>query len=290
MTEGFLVVDKPSGITSHDVVARVRRATGIRKVGHAGTLDPMATGVVVVAIGRVTRLIRYVQEYQKEYVTTGVFGVATDSLDADGAVLSREPMPVGADEIRGVLGRFRGPIDQVPPMVSALRVGGERLYEIARRGETVERASRRVVVHELELTGFVPGPYPEASFRVVCSKGTYVRSLVDDIAQALGGRAHLSALRRTRVGSLGLDRAVGVDDLESFSEHLLSPADALAGLPSVSVDEAVATAVSHGLRFATGPVAGIESDVATAVVGPEGDLLAVYRRAGSEAAPEVVLA
>lgn len=135
MAEGFLVVDKAPGITSHDVVAAVRRVTGVRKVGHAGTLDPMATGVVVVAIGRVTRLIRFIQDLPKEYLATGVFGVATDSLDADGAVLERSPMSITEADLEAVLPRFTGALDQIPPMVSALKVGGERLYELARRGD-----------------------------------------------------------------------------------------------------------------------------------------------------------
>lgn len=290
MTEGFLIVDKPSGITSHDVVARVRRASGIRKVGHAGTLDPMATGVVVVAIGRVTRLIRFVQELTKEYVSTGVFGVATDSLDADGAVLAREPMGITAEDIEAVLPRFLGEIDQVPPMVSALRVGGERLYEIARRGETVERTARRVVVEELELTDFNPGPYPEATFRIVCGKGTYVRSLVDDLAAALGGRAHLSALRRTRVGSLGLDRAVPGNEIALDEARLLTPAEGLADLSAITVEPEVAEGVRHGARFATGPVAGIAPGRPTVVLDTEGALLAVYTRTANVARPEVVLA
>ncbi|MGH8912690.1 MAG: tRNA pseudouridine(55) synthase TruB [Acidimicrobiia bacterium] len=289
MTEGFLIVDKASGMTSHDVVARVRRATGVRKVGHAGTLDPMATGVVVVAIGRVTRLIRFIQDLAKEYVATGVFGVATDSLDSDGAVLSRRPMPVGAEDIIDVIPRFSGTIEQVPPMVSALRVGGERLYEIARRGETVEREARRVTIHELELTDFAPGPYPEAGFRVVCSKGTYVRSLVDDMARALGGHAHLTSLRRMRVGSLGLDRSVPTDAVEAYADYLLTPTVALADLPAVNVDDAVLEGVVHGLRFATGPLAQLEPNVPTVVLGPGGSLVAVYSRSGSEARPEVVL-
>ncbi len=289
MTDGFLVVDKAGGMTSHDVVARVRKATGIRKVGHAGTLDPMATGVVVVAIGRVTRLIRYVQELPKEYVATGVFGVATDSLDADGAVLSRQPMPVSAAEITAVLPRFIGTIEQVPPMVSALRVGGERLYQIARRGETVERDARPVTVYELDMTEFSPGPYPEVGFRVLCGKGTYVRSLVDDIARSLGGHAHLSALRRTRVGSLTLDIALSVDRLGEYEDHLLTPAAALADLPAVAVDASVADGVSHGLRFAAGPLAELEPNTPTLVLGPEGSLLAVYMRTGRESRPEVVL-
>lgn len=290
MVEGFLVVDKAGGMTSHDVVARVRRVTGVKKVGHAGTLDPMATGVVVVAIGRVTRLIRFVQELPKEYVGVGRFGVATDTLDADGAILEQEPMDITPADIEAVVPRFVGRIEQLPPMVSALKVGGERLYEIARRGETVEREARMVDVYELEMTDFAPGPYPEVSFRVVCGKGTYVRSLVDDIARALGGRAHLIALRRLRVGSLGLDRAVPVDHLDAWEDHLLTPAEALSDLPQVTVDEAVARGVAHGAKFGTGPVADIPEDVPVAVLDETGRLIAVYRRSGRQSRPEVVLA
>lgn len=290
MSDGFLIVDKPAGKTSHDVVAAVRRATGIRKVGHAGTLDPMATGVVVVAIGRVTRLIRYIQDLPKEYLATGVFGVATDSLDADGAVLEREPMSLSEEDVGAVVPRFVGAIEQIPPMVSALKVGGERLYAIARRGETVEREARTVTVYALEVTDFVPGPYPEVSFRVVCGKGTYVRSLVDDIARALGGRAHLSALRRVRSGSLDLTRAVEMAELDHYRDYLLTPAEALADLESVTVDDVVAEAVAHGVRFAVGPVADIAADTSTAVLDHDGRLLAVYRRVAHEARPEVVLA
>lgn len=290
MTEGFLVVDKSSGMTSHDVVAAVRRATGVKKVGHAGTLDPMATGVVVVAVGRVTRLIRFIQDLPKEYEATAIFGVATDSLDADGAVLERQAMSVTRHDIEGALPRFIGTIDQVPPMVSALKVGGERLYEIARRGETVEREARPVTIHELELTEVAPGPYPEVSFRVVCGKGTYVRSLADDIARSLGGRAHLAALRRTRVGSLGLDRAIEVDRLADYAGRLLTPAQAMADLAAVSVDAEIARAVSQGMKFAAGPLAAIDWDTPTAITDDSGALLAVYRRTGREARPEVVLA
>lgn len=290
MTEGFLIVDKPGGVTSHDVVAAVRRATGVRKVGHAGTLDPMATGVVIVAIGRVTRLIRFIQDLPKEYEAVALFGIATDSLDSDGAVLEREPMDINRSDVEGVVSRFIGIIEQLPPMVSALKVGGERLYEIARRGETVERDSRAVEVHELEITGFEDGSYPEVSFRVVCGKGTYVRSLADDMARALGGRAHLISLRRLRVGSLGVDRAVRMEDLSDYEAHLLSPAEALADLDAVEVDAEVAGAVSHGARFVAGPVADLASDGPVAVLDASGALLAVYRREGRQSRPEVVLA
>lgn len=290
MTEGFLIVDKPAGMTSHDVVTAVRRATGIRKVGHAGTLDPMATGVVVVALGRVTRLIRFIQEFPKEYAAAALFGVATESLDADGAVLERSPMDITRSDVESVVPRFRGTIDQLPPMVSALKVGGERLYEIARRGEKIERETRPVEVYQLEVTGFEDGPYPEVSFRVVCGKGTYVRSLADDMARALGGRAHLTALRRLRIGSLGLARALALDDVTAFDSHLLSPAEALRDLASVEVDEGVAGAVSHGARFITGPVADIPPDRPVRVLDDSGSLIAVYRREGAQARPEVVLA
>lgn len=290
MVEGFLVVDKPSGITSHDVVSHVRRATGVRKVGHAGTLDPMATGVVITAIGRVTRLIRFIQDLPKEYEAVAMFGVATDSLDADGAVLERTPMEISASDVEDVLARFIGTIQQVPPMVSALKVGGERLYEIARRGETVERDARLVDVYELELTDFVPGPYPEVSLRVRCGKGTYVRSLADDVARAVGGRAHLTALRRTAVGSLTIRRSIPIDQLDRFEQFLLRPAQGLADLPSVRVDSDVAEAVSHGARFATGPLAAIPPDGPVAVVDSADELIAVYRREGRQARPEVVLA
>lgn len=290
MPEGFLIVDKPSGITSHDVVAAVRRATGVRKVGHAGTLDPLATGVVVVAIGRVTRLIRFIQDFDKEYIATGVFGVATDSLDADGAVLQREEVDLDLEDVVAATPRFVGVISQVPPMVSALKVGGERLYEIARRGETIDRPPRCVEVHELEVTDFAPGPYPEVGFRIVCGKGTYIRSLVNDIAGALGTSAHLSALRRTRIGALDESRAIGMADLDSFEDSLLSPCEALTGLRQVAVDDDVATAVGHGAKFSSGPIHAAADEDPVVVVDGDARVLAVYRRTGREVKPEVVLA
>ena len=187
-TAGFLLVDKPSGWTSHDVVAKVRNLVGIKKVGHAGTLDPMATGLVVLGLGRATRLLRFVQAAPKEYVATAVFGVATDSLDADGAILERTEMDVALRDLEHVMGRFVGKIAQVPPMVSARKVGGKKLYELARKGIEVEREAREVEIYQLDLLELAPSPYPEVTFRTVCSTGTYVRTLADDMARALGGR------------------------------------------------------------------------------------------------------
>ncbi len=296
-TLGFLLVDKEGGWTSHDVVAKVRGLTGSKKVGHAGTLDPMATGLVVIGLGRATRLLRFVQDLPKEYVARVAFGVATDTLDADGAILSREPMPVSVEEVTDVLARFTGQIMQVPPMVSALRVEGRRLYEVAREGHVVDRPSRPVHVYELEVVDFAPGEYPEATVRVVCGKGTYIRSLADDIAQALGGRAHLAALRRTRAGSMevqshgyriaDLERAAAQDQLDGL---VVSPSEGLADLPSFEADAATAESVRHGVQLPAPVFAvGVEDDRPFRVLGQAGELLAVYRIAGRKAVAEVVL-
>ena len=290
VTKGFLVVDKPGGITSNAVVGRVRKVTGIKKVGHAGTLDPMATGAMVVAIGPVTRLIRFIQEQPKEYLATAQFGVATDTLDADGAVLEREPMEFSEAELKEAAERFVGPILQIPPMVSALKHQGRRLYELARQGEVVEREARPVEVYELEILSVGPGPYPDVEFRVVCGKGTYVRSLAADMAAVLGGTAHLTALRRTRIGSLEVDVVgVALDDLEGWEESMLTPSQALSDLPAVTVSDGTAEGVSNGVRFLGGELVDAP-DGSVRVLDNEGELLAIYRSSGAQAFPEVVLA
>jgi tRNA pseudouridine55 synthase len=285
VTTGFLIVDKPVGLTSHDVVARVRRATGVRRVGHAGTLDPMATGVVVVAVGSVTRLIRFVQDQDKEYEATARFGVATDTLDADGEEIDRTPMSVDMASLREIGPRFVGEILQVPPMVSALKRDGTRLYELARRGVEVEREARPVVVHELEFVSVSDEEYPLVAFRVVCGKGTYVRSLADDIARAAGGFAHLTALRRTRSGPFHVADAIDVEGLESWSDRLISPVEALSFLPTLAVDAETARMVGNGRPIPAGSVTG-----SARVIGQDGALLAVYSCADGTGRPEVVLA
>ncbi len=291
--DGFLLVDKAGGWTSHDVVARVRKLSRIRKVGHAGTLDPMATGLVVLGLGRATRLLRFVQDLPKDYRARVAFGIATDSLDADGAVLSREPMPIAQDDLAGVLPRFTGTILQVPPMVSAVKVGGRRLYQLAREGHEVEREARPVVVYRLEVEDYAPGDYPEATLRVVCGKGTYVRSLADDMARALGGRAHLIDLRRLAIGSMRVEDGHSIEDLERASDHLpdlmLAPIEGLRDLPVVAVGADTARAVRIGMRFAHGLEEVVAAGGPAAVVGESGELLAVYRGEGRLAVPEVVL-
>jgi tRNA pseudouridine55 synthase len=293
---GFLLIDKPAGWTSHDVVAKVRRILGIKKVGHAGTLDPMATGLIVVGVGRATRLLRFVQGAPKEYVARAVLGVATDSLDADGAILERAEMRVTRSEVEAVMERFVGTISQVPPMVSARKVGGRKLYELARAGIEIEREAREVDIYGLELIDFAPLPYPEVTFRTVCSTGTYVRTLADDMAIALGGRAHLSALRRMRIGSLHVNDSGSIEDIESAvaagerDKILLTPRAGLADLSEVVIRDELATGVANGLAF---PVAALcDNDPGRGplrVVGSDGHLIAVYRVEAGKAMPEVVL-
>lgn len=288
--DGFLLVDKPGAWTSHDVVAKIRATIAQRKVGHAGTLDPMATGLLVLGIGRATRLLRFVQDAPKTYVATARFGVATDSLDADGAVLTREPLPIEAPDLEQVLERFVGDIMQVPPMVSARRVEGRRLYELAREGKTVEREARPVTIHELRLLDLAPSDYPEAMFLVRCSKGTYVRTLADDIARALGGRAHLSALRRTAIGSLRVEDAVPIEAVAAagWKDILISPAEGLVDLPAVVLADDLARAVAHGIAVA-GSRLGDPSPGPLRMLDSAGTLLAVYRSKGARASAEVVL-
>ena len=284
LPDGLLVIDKPSGPTSHDIVARVRRATGVKRVGHAGTLDPLATGVVVIGLGRATRLLRYVQDSRKEYVAQVRFGIATDSLDADGTETWREAMPVTWEEIESALPAFRGEIEQTPPMVSAIQIDGRRLHELARAGVEVERQPRRVEVYGIEVTAFEGGEFPLATMHIVCSKGTYVRVLADDIAKRLGGRAHLEGLRRTRVGSFGLEGSLTIDNLDDWQVALLPLASAVSSMPRVVVDGTQRTRVSHGKSL---DAPGMEG--AIAVLDSAGQLVGVYVAVDGTARPEVVI-
>jgi len=267
---------------------------GQRKIGHAGTLDPMATGLLVLGLGRATRLIRFIQEGEKTYVARALFGVATDSLDADGAVLDREPMPVSQADVEQAAERFVGDIHQIPPMVSAVKVGGRRLYELARAGEEIEREPRPVTIYEIRMLDFAPSDYPEVEFLVRCGSGTYVRTLADDMARALGGRAHLTALRRTAIGPLDVADASSLEALETAADDgtiggsVVSPAAGLAGIAGVTVAEDVARGVRHGTPFPA-VVLGAVADGPVGVLDETGLLLAVYRVAGESARPMVVL-
>jgi tRNA pseudouridine55 synthase len=289
MQDGLVVVDKPAGCTSHDVVAKLRKVYGQRKVGHAGTLDPDATGVLLVGLGRATRLLRYLSESGKAYEGRVVFGIATSTLDAAGEVLDQRPMPITRDDVERVLPRFLGDIEQLPPMVSAVKVGGRRLHELARAGEEVERVPRPVHVDRFEVVGFEPGAYPQAEIEVECGSGTYVRSLAADLGAALGGCAHLAALRRTRVGSFTLAEAHPLAEIEADPPAAVLPlATAMRDLERVDVDDEQARAVSHGVSFAPAALS-VLGDGPYALIGPDGALLAVYDTRGAALRPAVVV-
>jgi len=247
---GVLVVDKPAGPTSHDVVRHVRMALGFAKAGHAGTLDPSATGVLVLCLGDAVKLQQYLTDGDKAYLATVAFGASTTTEDAEGEVVEEgDPSGLTADALRAALPGLVGELDQVPPMYSAVRVGGRRLFEAARAGEDVERAARKVTVHALELVE-VEAPPPgarrlHAKVAVRCGKGTYVRTLATELGRRLGVPAHLAALRRTEASGFGLDQAISLDealhlgraDPASLERRLLPPAEALRLMPSVQVAE-----------------------------------------------------
>jgi tRNA pseudouridine55 synthase len=283
---GLVVVDKEAGWTSHDVVARCRRIFGQRRVGHAGTLDPDATGVLLVGLGRATRLMRFLTALPKTYEGEVVLGVATSTLDASGEVTGTWDMAgVGLAEVQAAAAALTGPIGQIPPMVSALKVGGKRLHALAREGIEVERSARPVVVHRFEV---FPGSTP-GSFRieVECSSGTYIRVLAADLGTALGGGGHLRNLRRTRIGSFGLGDARLVDELTPAV--VLTPAQALRDLGQVVVAPEVLQHVSRGLPLDRVPL-GITGDGPWGLVDETHRLLAVYEATETDRIrPSVVL-
>ncbi len=274
---GCVVIDKPTGCTSHDVVDQVRRALGTRKVGHAGTLDPDATGVLVLGVGAGTKLLQFVTGADKSYVGEIVFGVETSTLDAAGEVVARHDMTLEPAAVVAASERFVGPIEQIPPMVSAIKVDGKRLHELAREGKEVERAPRSVTVHRFDVAPTDDPLVYRAD--VDCSSGTYIRTLAADLGRALGGGAHLRNLRRTAVGLFTLDQACSVEDIE-----LTPVADLVRGMPILEVDAEMARKVTHGQSL--GPAGGAGY---LAVTGPGGGVLAVYEaRDGNLCAAKVL--
>jgi tRNA pseudouridine55 synthase len=285
--DGVAVVDKQAGWTSHDVVAKARGLLGTRKVGHSGTLDPDATGVLVLGVGRVTRLLMYLTALDKSYVGEVVLGAATSTLDASGEVTGTWDMSgVGVARVRAAAAELTGHLLQVPPMVSAKQVGGRRLHELARAGVEVEREPVPVHVSRFEVREPVAsGVFPVS---VTCSSGTYVRSLAADLGAALGGGAHLRRLCRTAVGPFTLDEALPLEALTPA--RLLAPVEALRGRDRVAVADGVAAWVRHG-RVLDDDVLGVTGDGPWAVVDGGGRLLAAYERhRGRTVKPGVVLA
>lgn len=271
---GLAVVDKPAGWTSHDVVARARKVLETKKVGHSGTLDPDATGVLLLGVGKATRLLRFLGSLPKSYACELVLGTETSTLDAAGEITATHEMAVTPEQVAEAATRFVGDIEQVPPMVSAIKIDGKRLHELAREGIEVERKARPVTIHALAVE---PTDDPLVfTLTTTCSSGTYVRTLGADIGHALGGGAHIRALRRTAIGPFTLDRAVPLGD----EIPLLPMTATVEHLDRLTVDRAL---VEVGRKVPApdgdGPWAVLEGD----------DLLAVYERKGDEAKPAVVL-
>lgn len=284
--DGVLVIDKPAGMTSHDVVDVIRKRFKTKKVGHAGTLDPDATGLLIVGLGKATRFLAYAQEAPKRYVATARFGTTTSTQDASGEVMETMPCSFSRDELLRAFEKFTGDIEQIPPMVSAVKVDGERLHAKARRGEVVERAARPVTIYEIELLAFSPGDPPEAELEVLCSSGTYVRTLINDVGEALGCGAHMTSLRRTETGGFSLGETTALDEVGA--EHLLPMAEAVRVLPSIELSEEHARDVSFGRKLPA-TLAGDLPDGTSVALRVDRQLVAVYTKAGDELAADRVV-
>ncbi len=254
--EGLLLIDKPAGPTSHDIISQLRRLTGIRRIGHAGTLDPLATGLLLVCIGRPTRLLEYLLEQPKRYEAAVRLGQSTDTFDAEGHVVAEMPVNAAASDIEQALEQFRGPILQYAPAYSAVKRNGVPLYKLARQGLDVERPSRTVTIYDLQMLSWEK---PTVQLDITCSAGTYIRTIADDLGNALGCGGHISALRRTTIGDFSVEQAVSPADLNSdnWSSYLLPADTAVQHLPSVTFSEEDSRRLLLGQRV---PAAGESVD------------------------------
>ncbi len=276
---GFLNVHKPCGMTSHDVVARARRKFDVKKIGHAGTLDPMADGVLVLCLGAATRLSEYVMQSTKHYQARVRLGVTTDTYDAEGQpVRERDAGHIQHEDVERLLPVFLGDIEQIPPMYSAIKQGGRKLYELARAGKEIERQPRRVRIDALVITDWSP---PQFTLDVTCSAGTYIRSLAYDLGERLGVGAHLSGLTRTASGVFRLENAVPLDTLlecVTWQEYLIAPQKAMADWPAVQLSAADEVHVRHGSAI---PADDATDKTLAFAYGVDGGLLAILERDSS---------
>jgi len=285
VTEGLLVIDKPAGMTSHDVVDRIRALFETTKVGHAGTLDPDATGVLLIGIGRATRFLSYAQGAPKRYQAVAAFGTTTSTQDASGDVLEERPVDFGRAELDQVVARFRGEIEQTPPMVSAVRIAGQRLHKMARMGKEVDRKPRAQTIYALEVLHF-DGSI--ATLDVRCSAGTYVRTLIRDIGEELGSGAHMRSLVRTEAGGFTLADAIPLDVVRQ--DDLRPLIDTVRGLFAFDVDSEAAELVRNGrpLNLFGVRLAGVEEGDHVAVTNDQ-NLLGVYTLKGDRLMPDRVM-
>ena len=276
MTDGALLLDKPVGLSSNRALQEVKRLLKAKKAGHAGTLDPLASGLLVLLFGEATKFAGPLLDSDKEYIATLKLGERTRTGDAEGEVLEVRPVKASAADMAAVLERFRGAIDQVPPMHSALKRDGVPLYKLARKGHTVQRAARPVRISELELLGYEP---PHATLRVRCSKGTYIRSLGEDIGAALGAGAHLAALRRTGSGRFRVTDAVTLEELRAMpapQERLLVLAELLADFPAIQLDAAAEARLRNGQPL---KISGLQAGL-RALYRADGALIGLGRAQG----------
>lgn len=249
---GIIVIDKPAGWSSHDVAAKMRGVLKEKRIGHGGTLDPMATGVLPLFVGRATRAVEFMDGADKEYIAGMRLGITTDTQDITGNIIGQRDADVSPDAVAAELRALTGERDQLPPMYSAIKVNGKKLYEYARRGREVERSPRRICIYEIEPLGFSGGEY---RFRVVCSKGTYVRTLCHDVGEKLGCGAAMSSLKRTRAGCFGIEEAISIESAQSLGAAALRPTDVMFGqLPALTADGAD----ERRIRCGNPPLAGAE--------------------------------
>ena len=289
--DGLVIVDKPGGLTSHDVVARIRRLAGTRRVGHAGTLDPMATGVLVVGVEKATRLLGYLTLTQKQYEATIRLGQSTSTDDAEGELtFTASADQVSTETISKAVAELTGEIQQVPPAVSAIKVDGQRAYKLTRAGAAPELKPRPVTVYEFTVTDVRPaGDLLDVDATVRCSSGTYIRALARDLGRKLGTGGHLTALRRTWVGGYGLDAARTLDQLAERFEVMPLAEAAAAAFPRRDLSADEARRLAHGGRLPAGPP-GTGTASPTAAFAPDGSLVALLAEQDGQARPLVVFA
>jgi tRNA pseudouridine55 synthase len=299
---GLVIVDKPGGMTSHDVVARIRRLAGTRRVGHAGTLDPMATGVLVIGVEKATRLLGYLTATEKQYAATVRLGQSTSTDDAEGEVTgTASAAGVSAETLTKAVASLTGQIRQVPPAVSAIKVAGQRAYRLTRAGAAPELAARPVTVYEFTIAGSRPADdLLDVDVTVRCSSGTYIRALARDLGAALGTGGHLTSLRRTRVGSYGIEEARTLEELAERFEVLPLAQAASAAFPRRDLSADEARRLAHGGRLAAAGAAGTvgapgraapeRTSSPTAAYGPDGTLIALITEESGQARPLVVFA
>jgi tRNA pseudouridine55 synthase len=291
--DGLVIVDKPGGLTSHDVVARIRRLAGTRRVGHAGTLDPMATGVLVVGVEKATRLLGYLTLTEKQYDATIRLGQSTSTDDAEGELTKTAPATgLTPETINKAIAELTGEIQQVPPAVSAIKVDGQRAYKLTRAGSVPELKPRPVTVYEFTVTAIRPvghGDLLDVDATVRCSSGTYIRALARDLGDKLGTGGHLTALRRTRVGEYGLDAAKTLDQLAERFEVIPLAQAAAAAFPRRDLSADEARRLAHGGRLPAGPP-GTGTPGPTAAFAPDGSLVALLAEQDGQARPLAVFA